>query len=161
METPSTYQKIKGCSQDLLWMLVQPDSQTKELPIYESLTPMRCVLAKKFSPQNWEVIKLMEQHKEERKKDPFYLGKPIYSKDVLYILTREWVLHSTHQGSQNYCKAQCASRIAELLWKVKSKTYIFIGLNQRKMNFIFCLFLNDRTHFFPFVTPRIGITSAH
>ena len=83
-------------------MLVQPDSQTKELPIYESLTPMRCVLAKKFSPQNWEVIKLMEQHKEERKKDPFYLGKPIYSIDVLYILTREWVLHSMHQGSQNY-----------------------------------------------------------
>ena len=107
-------------------MLVQPDSQTKELPIYESLTPMRCVLAKKFSPQNWEVIKLMEQHKEERKKDPFYLGKPIYSKDVLYILTREWVLHSTHQGSQNYCKVQCAPSVVECK-DVRTHTLLSMG----------------------------------
>lgn len=32
----------------------------------------RCILAKKFSPQNWKVMTLMEQHKEERQKDPFY-----------------------------------------------------------------------------------------
>ena len=55
--------------------IIREDSKTVELPIYECLTPFRCILAKKFSPQNWDVLTRMEQHKEERMKDSFYLGK--------------------------------------------------------------------------------------
>jgi hypothetical protein len=55
--------------------IIREDNKTVELPIYECLTPFRCILAKKFSPQNWNVLTRMEQHKEERMKDPFYLSK--------------------------------------------------------------------------------------
>ena len=49
-------------------------STNVQLPIYECLTPLRCVLAKKFSRQNFEVMMKMEQHTEQRKEDPFYLS---------------------------------------------------------------------------------------
>ena len=30
-------------------------------PIYEMLTPLRCVLVKRFAPENWRVVAAMEQ----------------------------------------------------------------------------------------------------
>ncbi len=43
-----------------------------ELPIYECLSPLRCVLAKRFAPENWRVLTLMEQHAERRREEPLY-----------------------------------------------------------------------------------------
>ena len=51
------------------------DSNPRQLPIYESLTPLRCVLAKKFSRQNFEIMMKMEQHTEVRKMEPFYQSR--------------------------------------------------------------------------------------
>ena len=44
----------------------------KACPIYECLTPLRCVLIKNLHPGNWEVLKAMEQHREERQREEFY-----------------------------------------------------------------------------------------
>ena len=37
------------------------DGEMEVNPIYEMLTPLRVVLAKRFAPENWKVVKAMEQ----------------------------------------------------------------------------------------------------
>ena len=39
-------------------------------PIYEMLTPLRCVLAKTFAPENWKVVEAMEQGGTSRMDHP-------------------------------------------------------------------------------------------
>ena len=47
-------------------MKVGQDGALEMNPIYECLTPLRCVLAKKFAPENWKVVEAMEQGRGER-----------------------------------------------------------------------------------------------
>ena len=49
-----------------------PDGEVEANPIYEMLTPLRCVLAKRFAPENWKVVAAMEQHGDLRRKEPLY-----------------------------------------------------------------------------------------
>ena len=39
------------------------------LNFYYALTPFRCLLLKKINPEKWKIIKNMESHTDERKKD--------------------------------------------------------------------------------------------
>lgn len=43
-----------------------------ENPIYECITPLRCVLIKSLVSDNWNVMSAMEQHTERRQQEPFY-----------------------------------------------------------------------------------------
>ena len=49
-----------------------PNGEMEANPIYEMLTPLRCVLAKQFAPENWKVVAAMEQHSDLRRKEPLY-----------------------------------------------------------------------------------------
>lgn len=41
-------------------------------PIYECITPLRCVLIKDLAKDNFDVMKSMEQHTEIRQREEFY-----------------------------------------------------------------------------------------
>jgi hypothetical protein len=65
----------------------QEDGCDVQLPIYECLTPLRCVLAKNFSRQNFEIMMKMEQHTEQRKKEPFYQSMtPVSFHDLVLVI---------------------------------------------------------------------------
>lgn len=49
-----------------------PDKYQDQNPIYEFITPLRCLLIHDASPANWKVMQKMEQHTTLRQNDAFY-----------------------------------------------------------------------------------------
>ena len=53
--------------QDGVEVTVFQEGETKELidnPIYECMSPLRCLLIKHVNPNNWNVLQKMEKHTE-------------------------------------------------------------------------------------------------
>ena len=72
----NTFHKVSGECLTLSKCVLKPKMQegklSEENPIYECLTPMRCLLIRDQVPDNWSVMMAMEQHTAQREKEPFY-----------------------------------------------------------------------------------------
>ena len=86
--------RVQGCR----YKPKPPNPQETHHPIYEFLTPLRCVLIKWLRPDNWGVLQQMERHAQERKlADPdVYAANKI---NVVSFIQRE-VLTDDGQGEQ-------------------------------------------------------------
>ncbi|CAB4065103.1 SMYD [Lepeophtheirus salmonis] len=52
--------------------IIDLNKPEKDLPIYQFLTALRCLLVKEFRPDNWSILESMESHTELRKNEESY-----------------------------------------------------------------------------------------